>query len=328
MFGRDGKSYILLTAVLAAVLILSFLLPLVGGLLQLLAGALLGVTVVKYHYRYVIATSCLMLALLALYGWAAAPDAVLMVVLANGVPMILFGLSIGIGINLKLSLYKLVLVSAMAYLVSDMALLWAMQLQSGGGNLLGDMILSTTDQAYQMMEQMYGGVLSAEELAQVKDLIGDMASLLVSLVPSMLIVVSLLVAYAGVAFVKWFLGKSGWDMWYLLSFWDIRGDRVLAIAFLVVFLLNMAGISAIVNDLTLNVICVIVALFYVFGLAFLDWWMRERGMRKTPRVLALVAVYLSAFLFALLPVLAVIGIGIADSIFDFRKRSRGNRLIQ
>lgn len=311
---RDKKSYFLLTAFAALLMLISFVLPsLLGAAVRVLASALLAVIVVNYHYRLVAAACAVTLAVTLLAGGFVG-------LLYAGVMYVLLGISVGMGINLKLPLFRLVLLAALAYLTVNVGMLWYTEHQPDSV-AMSTLLLQMGEEINQLLAGAYQDLLSAEQLEQLGKLINQMVSVLIVLLPAILIVVSILVAYFTVAITKILLRKNVKNASYLTPFCDVRADKVSAAVFPVLFVLSILPFSPMVSDVLLNLVYVMCWLFYLFGLALINWFMIARGMQKMPRTLFLTAIVLSVFIFTFFPLLVIIGLGVLDGFFDFRKRS-------
>ena len=107
------------------------------------------------------------------------------------------------------------------------------------------------------------------------------------------------------------------------SFSDWRSDKVISITYFVLLALYfVVPTGNFLSDTLLNMVTVMTFVFFVLGLSFLEYKLKNRIEKSGVRKLVLVGISLSAFVLMGLPFLALAICGALDGCFDFRHRKK------
>ena len=321
MSGSNIKYYLMTTA---ALVVLAFVTCFFAGFIQLFAGILisviLGSQIVKIHYGFV-ATSASIVFLIplaismingALFTTAFIYAALFMI------PVILMGLTLGFAANLKLSFNKTVVLLAILYLVSTLT---SMKVLNNTGIPAMDIeaiISQSVDQAMMSLESAYTDMPEIKEVLNV--VIGAVSSMMVTLAPSIFIILSLAVGYVSVLIFKSFQMRRHEDMSFWPAFYMQRADKSSAIWFLIIFFLHSLVPDGLFSDAIANVLVILSSIFFLYGLTFFSWKLRASGIRSTTRKLIFIALVPICTMFFMLPFFIILITGLFDGIFDYRRR--------
>lgn len=321
MTNKNRKNYLLTCA---AVVLLSAISCFAGGILQAVCGiliaALLGLQTVKYHYGYVSATVSLVfltpLVITAFLSDAAFGQAIVYTALLT-VPVILMGLTLGFAANIKLSYYKTVVLLALIYLIGSLTNMKILSSASPAFRL-ENMIADSVGQLQTILNSAYGS--NSEMIDPILSALGEIAKTTLTLAPAIFCLLSLFLAFLSITLFKAMSVKQQSDMSFWPNFCKLRADRISSVLFLVIFILNAFSPEGLFADATLNVTVILCGIFFVFGLSYLDWKMRIRGIKRMARRLIIIACIPLCTSFFMLPLLILVSLGIVDGLFDLRTR--------
>ncbi len=319
--GSNIKYYLMTTAALVA---LAFITCFFAGFVQLFAGILisviLGSQIVKIHYGFV-ATSAsiaflipLVISMLsgALFTTALIYTALFMI------PVILMGLTLGFAANLKLSFNKTVILLAVLYLASTLT---SMEVLNNTGNPamnIEAVISQSIDQTMASLESVYADSPEVKELFNT--VIGAFSSMMLTLSPSIFIILSLAVGYISVLIFKYFQMRRHEDMSFWPAFYMQRADKSSAILFLIIFFLNSFAPDGLFSDAIANVVVILSCIFFLYGLTFFSWKLRASGVKSSTRKLIFIALIPICSMLFMMPFFIILATGLFDGLFDYRSR--------
>lgn len=321
MTGSNIKYYLMTTA---ALVVLAFITCFFAGFIQLFAGILisviLGSQIVKVHYGFV-ATSASIVFLIPLVisissGATFATSFIYAALFM--IPIILMGLTLGFAANLKLSFNKTVIILAVLYLASTLT---SMKVLNNSGNPAMNIeyvISQSIDQTMSSLESVYANSPELKEVLNTA--ISMVSSMMLTLSPSIFIILSLAVGYISALIFKSFQMRRHEDMSFWPAFYMQRADKSLAIIFLITFFLNSFTPEGLFSDAIANIIVILSCIFFLYGLTFFSWKLRASGIKSLTRKLIFIALIPICSMLFMMPFLIISITGIFDGIFDYRTR--------
>lgn len=311
----DSKKLKIYFLNLFALLAFSSLFCITNGIINILAGMLvsviIGKSVTKYHYWYVGLLCLFSFVIISLfYG--------ILQAFLPSIVLIMLGLTLGISTNIGLSYYFTVMVCSAIYLVETIINLKIIDKVTPNGESYGAILRQAGENAAAILGQQYGQ--SQEILRAIDETIDAMMSLTFTLTPAVFVAVCLASAGVLVMIYKKVQLKSKTDVSHLCPFSMLRGDKVIGFLFLIVISIAMLSSEGLITDLCLNVIVILCFVFFIFGLAYIEYVMKSRGYNILSRRLTVLIAIPLLSLFFIFPVIIVIGIGVSDSLIDLRAR--------
>ena len=299
------KNYALIL-ILTIIFTLGSTLPsgIVSMLSAALAAALLGYTVTRHHYLFVgVVSACV----LALYT-AFTQDLLSGIYL--GVEAILYGLTLGIGYNLKLSEFKTVGLLAVIY-----SLFVIMNIKfSGTGENLRTILASSMESVY----TLYEGQISQ---ADFKTIISTLLDVFVRFLPSMIIIVGICFALFYFWIFKKLLKITKMDTSTYIEFADLHADRTISISYLVLSLISFFLHSgSYFSDALANVITVASFVFFIFGLSYISFILKHKMKNNALRHVILVVLVSASLTMFGIPFIMLSILGAMDGCFNYRSR--------
>lgn len=318
MTGKDFKSYLKASILVLGFAALTVLLPSpLSFIFEAFAAAYFAKTVVLNHYKYVAALGFLVLAITAAAGSV-------MGAALNGVIIILLGLSLGLGKRINLSYYKLLFICAFVYISGTVASLFV--LKSASVDVFS---LETFHAAANTTIEMFkesGYYVNPEVIDALNSYLKAIVLFMMQITPALLIIISIFCAFLVVQIFKRVMIKAGVDIRHFVPFDKMRAPRSCAVIFIVLFVLLSASFGGnIAYDAGLNVMFVLGFLLMVCGLSYFDWRLKMRGTKKSARRIMEIALIPISYMFMMMPLFALLILGMADSLFDLRKSTQKNK---
>lgn len=160
--------------------------------------------------------------------------------------------------------------------------------------------------------------LSDEEFQAVKDLHGSYLQSVLAVVPSIVMIFSLVVSYLNYLLSTIALRRLGYPAIYIPKFLNFKLPRNiflgLTIMFFTTFLLNYFNL---INffEVILNLIVLTFFIFFIQGISVVDYMLNKKNIRTALRIFVL------WLIIDLMPIFGIfiLILGLLDVIFDFRK---------
>lgn len=311
---NELKSYILNIAILA---LLSIVYCLEGGIINILSGifvsVLLGYSVTKYHYLFVIAESLIIFSVITgIYSFSGNIIDVYFSI-NTAVILILLGLGLGISVNLKLNISKTVIICSFIYLA----------------NVLIGFVISGDGFSYKMLfdelkmvvsESLYSQYANAPEvISATEEIVSETINIMYRFIP---------------AFFVCFAGLNGLILTFVFkkvvlklnknlrieSFSMFHAEKSLSILFLFTIMISLMINDALFFDALLNVIVILCFMFFICGLSYIDYSMRKKNKNTTYRTLMIIVILPFISITFAVPTLVIVGVGIVDGLFNLRKK--------
>ncbi len=313
LLSKNLNSYFKTTLVVMIFTALVFILPSpVSFIFEVLATVYFAKIAVRHLYKYVLATGALIFAIAGALGGVYG-------VLLSGLLIVLLGLSLGMGVRLGLSFNKLMFLCTSLYLASTVA---------------GIMIIKSTstdmfslNYFYETVNSVLDNMTSAgyyanpEVIDVLKQYLKQTVLFMMRVTPAIMIIVSIVCAFILIQVYKFVLIKAKVDTKFIVPFDKMRAGKLSAIVFIVLFFLYSAAPEGMFSDLSLNVLIILGFLFFACGLSLFDWRLKMRGTKKNSRRLIEIAILPISYLCMFIPIIALVGSGVIDSLLNFRRRT-------
>lgn len=299
------KNYALIL-ILMVIFTLGSTLPLglVAALFSALAVALLGYSVTKYHYLFVGVLSASILALYTVF----ASD--FLTGISLGIEIILYGLTLGIGYNVKLSEFKTIGLITVIY-----TLFVVINIKFTG---TGENLRATLASSMESIYAIYEGQISH---ADFKTVISALLDVFMRFLPSMIII-------SGICFGLWYfwlfkkvLKATKVDTSTYTSFVNLHADRAISIFFLVLSMVSfILPTGNYFSDSLANVITVASFVFFIFGLSYMDFILTQKMKNNSLRRVVLVFLIFASLSMLGIPFIMLSVLGAMDGCFNYRNR--------
>ncbi len=305
MIKNTFKSYTLIF-ILTVVFSLGSTLPL--GILSLifpaLLVALLGYTVTRHHYTFVGVICALLVILYSLFT----KDFLSGIYLA--IEIILYGLTLGIGYNLKISEFKITGVLTVIY---SLFVVLNIKFTGSGENLRADIASS--------MESIYSLYQNQLSQADFKTIISTLLDVFMRFLPSLIICVGICFALFYFWIFKKVLKISKTDTLLYTPFSELHADKSISITF---FVLSIIGFflpsGTYLGDAFMNITTVASFVFLIYGLSYVDFILKHKMKNKLSRRILLIAIVFASLTMLGIPCFMLTALGAMDGCFDYRKR--------
>lgn len=301
---KDLKNYII-TAIIAVILTIvsASVSGIIGMIFLAYTAALIGYSVTKHHYGYVVLLCGLVAAVFGLFGRS-------FVALFSALPVILCGISLGISCNLKFSQFKTLFIVTcvyVLYMVINMKL-------SGMALNFSSILTEVISSAY----PLYEGAISQTDYNAIAS---ELLSVFLKFMPAFIIIfcmcygILLLIAFKSV------LKKSKSESSDFIIFSQWHADKNFGISFLILlgisFVLPVENIFA---DAIANVILVSSFLFFLFGFSLLVYILEKKAKNPTSGKIIAVVLFAVSVIFIGFPFMIISVMGFMDSFINYREK--------
>lgn len=273
--------------------------------------ALIGFVATRYHYGYVACLSLISVAVLFFF----VKD--ILAAIYTALPVILCGLTLGICKNLLLSPLKAIFSMSIIEILSITATLKLVNTSANGKGLLDELLFATGDVYKEALMSSYGTSVSE---AEINAIITETISMIKALMPSVMILISILSALLCYYLFKRICMLKKDDVSMLTPFCEWRAERGIAIMFFVILALqSFLPQDTMYGAAFMNVSVVMIFVFSLLGLAFLEHILKKRVQKSSVRKLILIGIFIVSLLM-FIPFLVLGVFGAIDAVWDFRTR--------
>lgn len=299
------KSYTLIF-ILTVVFALGSTLP--SGILSLvfsaLLAALLGYTVTKYHYTFVGVVSALVVLLYSLFANS------FLAGLYIAIEIILYGLTFGIGYNLRMPEFK---IASVITVIFSLFVVTNIKFTGSGENLRADIASS--------MESIYSLYQNQISQADFKTIISTLLDVFMRFLPSLIICTGICFALLYFWIFKKVLKISKTDISQYTPFSELHADKLISIAFFVLSILGFFLPSGTyMGDAFMNITTVASFVFLIYGLSYVDFILKHKMKSNLSRRILLIAIIFASLTLFGIPCFMLTVLGAMDGCFDYRKR--------
>lgn len=319
MLGKRLKNHLL---VIAAVIILSLISVLTLGVSGLLATAILasviGYSVTRFHYYFVTLICACTVAVTALFTRNLAEAFSYML------PTILCGLSLGIAYNLKISEGKIISLLSCIYTLYFVLTISLSGTNDNGQNIIEEAVVTSSDMYQEMIAKMYEGYISAAEISQ---LISSLITIITKFMPAFIIIACISIAILYFNVFKKVLQITKCDTVFYKPFPAWHADKSFSVMFIIISILCfLSPADDYLGDVLANAIVVSCFIFYMFGLAYVNYLFIKFIKKVALRRLIIISIALLSLFTMGVPFIGLVALGVLDGFVDFRNRSAKNNL--
>lgn len=236
-------------------------------------------------------------------------------VLSGALPIMLCGLSLGIGCNLKTTPLKMIIVATG---VQTLNITFHLKISQ-----------SVTSQNFienvaTAMEQMYQEILTTTPGAtgEIRALVSQIISVLIKFSPAFIVILSFNFALLSYYFFKQIcmLRKANCNALSAFSKW--RADKSIGIIFFIMLALSfLLPANTLIVDAVYNVVTVMAYVFFILGLSVIEFLLLRRFQKSWSRKMILFIIAFVATMIAGIPFFIISVAGAMDSFLDYRKIS-------
>lgn len=309
------KTYILilsLTVVLVAcsalpILVLSVLCPAITA-------AFLAYTITKFSPKYIVFHACLIFALNTIFLRS------LQGAFITTIPILLCGLTMGICYNLRQSTIKLLSISTIAYVTSTILNIKYIGPTSSGKTILEDTIVLFGKIYKESLMKLPSSNLTTDELNHI---VTELTSTLLTLSPGFIVIACGLMALLSYYSFSRILSFRHEDTKNLGAFSTWRAEKTISIIYFVLTAVYfISPVNTWMSDILLNMTMVMTFVFFIFGLSFTDYKLKNRISSVVLRRFILLAITLFSLSFMGIPFLVLSTCGMLGGLIDYRNRKK------
>lgn len=309
------KTYILilsLTVVLVAcsalpIFVLSFLSPAI-------IAAILAYTITKFSPKYIIFHACLIFALNTIFLRS------LQGAFVTTIPILLCGLTMGICYNLGQSTIKLLSISSIAYAISTVLNIKSIGPTASGKTILEDAIVLLGNIYKESLMKLPSTNFTTDELNHI---VSELTSALLALSPAFIVIACGLMALLSYYAFSRILSFRHEDMKNLGAFSTWRADKTISIIYFVLTAVYfISPVNTWISDILLNITTIMSFVFFIFGLSFTEYKLKNRIASVVLRRLILLAIIFFSLTFTGIPFFVLSTCGMLDGLIDYRNRKK------
>ena len=305
MIKNKFKNYALIL-IFTAIFTLGSTLPvgIVSAFFSAIVISLLGYSVIKYHYYFVGLVSACILAFYTAFTKDLSSG------LSLGIETILYGLTLGIGYNMKLSEFKTVGLITFIY-----TLFVVINVKFSG---IGDNLRQNLAFSMESVYSLYQGQISQTDF---KTLISTLLDVFVRFLPSFIII-------SGICFGMWnfwifkkLLKIAKTDTSTYINFRDLHADKSISISYLIIsFIGFITPGGSYLGDALANVISVASFVFFIFGLSYVDFVLTLKMKNNLLKRIILIGLIFSSLPLVGIPFVLLSVLGAMDGCFNYRNK--------
>ena len=317
---KKFKKYALVMITTILLSLFSVFLPGFSGLLvTAILSAVIGYAVTKFHYHFVSLLCVCTITVAALFSWD------LMVAVSYMLPAVLCGISLGIAYNVKLTEAKTISVISCIYTFYLVANISIMGTNSKGQNIIEEALLASSETYQQVLTTAYGNQFPTEEINRM---VSTMLTMVTKFIPTFIIIACISIAFLHFAVFKQTLKITNCDTTiYKKPFSAWHADKTLSVVFLIITVISfVAPAQDYLGDVLANAVAVSCFVFFIFGLAYVNFLLMRLMRNSALRRIILVFIAVSSLFAMGLPFIALLTMGVLDGFVDFRRKSTKNNL--
>jgi len=309
------KTYILILSLTVVSTVLSTL-PVITLLIlcSAMTAAFLAYSITKFSPKYIVFHGCLIFVLNVIFL-----GNLLRAFLAT-VPVILCGLIMGICYNLKHSSAKLLGLSTTAYVMSIVLDIKCIGPTASGKTVLEDAIAFSGQIYKESLIAISSSSLTTDELNHA---FTALTSSLLTLSPGLIVIACGLMALLSYYAFCRILSFRHADMTTFQAFSTWRAEKSVSIIyFILTAVYFISPVDTWMSDILLNMTMVMTFVFFIFGLSFTEYKLKNRISSTILRRIILCGISLLSFSFAGIPFFALSTCGMLDGFMDYRNRKK------
>lgn len=211
--------------------------------------------------------------------------------------------------------------STITFLASVLLIIFLVNIN--GVSIIGQLKMNITQAINNQLKVLEQLNLTKEQMTEIRNLHRDYLEIVLAMIPSIIMIFSLVVSYINYLLSTSFLRKLGHAIVFVPKFSNFKLPRNiflgLGIMFFATFLLNRYNLFN-SYDVIINLIVLSLFIFFVQGISVIDYKLKYKNIRTVWRIFILLLI------FEIMPIAGflVIILGLFDAIFDFRKLTSSN----
>ncbi len=280
-------------------------------LITALLATVIGYSVVRFHYYFVVAVCACVISVYALFTGS------FFVAITSLLPTLLCGLSLGITYNLKVAEFKTISILSCVYTLYLLLSVKIIGVNSNNKNIIEETIETSSDMYKEALLATYGSEISVTEIDAIMT---NVLSVVMKFMPSFIIILCICIAFLMFFIFKKILRLTKSDLSIYKPFSEWKLDKSLSVIYIVILIISFTVPKGYLADALINVILVSSFIFYIIGLSFIDFLLKRGFKSSIPRKICLVFIALLP-LFALgFPFMLLSIVGASDGLFCFKEK--------
>lgn len=192
-----------------------------------------------------------------------------------------------------------------------------------GVSIIGQLKMNITQAINNQLKVLEQLNLTKEQMAEIKNLHKNYLEIVLAMIPSVIMIFSLVVSYLNYLLSTLFLRKLGYAVVFVPKFSNFKLPRNiffgLGIMFFATFLLARYNLFN-SSEVIVNLIVLTLFIFFIQGISVIDYKLKNKNIRTVWRIFILLLIL------EMIPIAGflIIILGLFDAIFDFRKFTSSN----
>ncbi len=310
---------ILASSFAVAVLSLLTLLP-INALFILCSAtivAVIGFCVTRLHYGYVAFVCFINFAIYTIFSGS------LLSSISSSLPLVLCGLTLGICLNLKLSVYKTLTIFAVLYLLCIVLSIKITEVFVSGQNAFVQAVEVIGNVLRESLTALYPEQAGSNE---IDSLVSEFTSMLLRFSPSFIVIVCISFALLCYYLFRRLCMITKTDVSCFLSFSSWRAEKFLSIPFFIIMALCIfMPNESFLSDILLNISAVMSFIFFILGLSLVEFKLEKTIRKSYIRKFILIVIVLCSFFIMGFPFAVISTIGALDGLINYREKKFFNR---
>lgn len=284
---------------------------------QGLTVATIGYAVTRHHYSFVSVVCIINFVIYLIFSGN------ILYALSSSVPVILCGLTLGICYNLKFSVFKLLTIFTLVFVLNTALNIKVTEIVQKGQNVFNETIYLAGNICRETLTSAYGSELA---LSEIDALVSEITSTLLRFSPSFIVIACICFSLISYYLFKRLNQIRKNDVSHFAQFSLWKSDKFIAITFFVLIALSLViPENFYISDVLLNMVTVMAFIFFVFGLSFLEFKLEFKINKPFLRKFILVVIASLSLLFMGVPFMVLSVLGAIDGISDLRSKQTLNR---
>ncbi len=315
MSSRNLKTYILMLSLTVVLVALSAIPTIAVSILcSTITAAILSYSITKFSPKYIVFHGCLILVLNILFLGN------LFGAIMTALPVLLCGLVMGICYNLKIPTAKLLCSSTAVHVISFVINIKCIKTTASGKTIFEDAIAFLGQTYKESLMAITSTNLSPDELNHI---VSELTSTLLVLSPGFIVIACGLVAFISYFAFCRILSIQHENTENLNAFSTWKAEKSICIIYFIIAVLYfISPVDTWVSNISLNMIMVMTVVFFIFGLSFTEYKLKNRFSSVILRRLILLVISFCSITFTGIPFFVLSTIGVFDGFFDYRHRKK------
>lgn len=307
---KNYATILIITIILSVISLFS--LGIIGFIFTALLSAVVGYTVIKYHYLFVSTVCACAVAVFAIFT-----DNFIFAV-SSVIPSLLCGISLGVAYNIKLNEFKTLSVLSSIYALYMLLSIKILGVNENNHNIIEESFYTSAKVYKDALFAAYGGTISKVD---IDVLMADALSVMMRFMPCIIIILCISIALFIFYVFKKVLKTRKVDLSQYKVFSDWQADKSLGIIHLIITLMCLILPANYFTDTLMNVVVISSFIFFILGLSFIDFILKCRAKNSMLRKIFLFFITIFSLLSLGVPFIAVSLMGTFETLFKLKEKT-------